>query len=133
MKYFTNECDVCFIVFFFFSVVRLVRSLSSGSGRVEFFNKGTWNEICPYMWDDNAARVFCHQLGFNNGKRKSSGNSTREIPRKIIGCLGNESSLFECAHVISNISISNYMCTRHYAMANCYQGLFYFIVLFIIN
>ena len=115
-----------------FLVVRLVRSSSSGSGRVEFFNNGTWNEICPYMWDDNAARVFCHQLGFNNGERTSSGNSTREIPRKIIGCFGNESSIFECAHVISNVSISNYMCTRHYAMANCYQGLFYFILLYCI-
>ena len=85
------------------------------------------------MWDDNAARVFCRELGFNNGERTSYGNSTREIPRKIIGCFGNESSIFECAHVISNVWINNYTCTRHYAMANCYQGLFYFIVLFIIN
>ena len=110
-----------------------MRSSSSGSGRVEFFDKGTWNEICPYMWDENAARVFCRQLGFNKGKTTSTGNSTGEIPRRIIGCLGSESSIFECAHAFSNFSISNYTCTRHYAMANCYQGLFFFIVLFIIN
>ena len=84
------------------------------------------------MWDENAARVFCRQLGYNNGNRTSSGISILTIPRKIIGCLGNESTILECAHVTSNVSMSNYMCTREYAMVNCYQGLLYY-VLFIIN
>jgi hypothetical protein len=40
---------------------------SSGSGRLEIY-MGKWGSICNYDFDDNAAKVACIQMGYDNGK-----------------------------------------------------------------
>ena len=83
-----------------FLVVRLVGS--STAGRVEVLYRGQWGTVCDDEWDINDARVVCRELGFLDAEASCQGSSvddgTGQIWLDNVGCVGNEASLFDCAH-----------------------------------
>ena len=56
--------------------------------------------VCNYNWDVIDAWVVCRQLGFANVKdfTKYYGGVSGLYSMYNINCIGNESSLAECAH-----------------------------------
>ena len=83
-----------------FSVVRLVGS--STAGRVEVLYRGQWGTVCDDQWDLNDARVVCRELGFQDAEAAFQGSSVADGTGPIwlddVRCVGNEASLFDCAH-----------------------------------
>ena len=122
-----------------FLVVRLVGSLNSG--HVQLLSNGLWTSVCSSnLWDLNAARVVCRQLGFTYAasayRESSSAGKSKHIYDKIIRCFGNESSIFECVH-INNFRQSSTSCGHYgYAATLCFNGMvksFKFIFIDVIN
>ena len=109
-----------------FLVVRLVGS--SNSGHVQLLYNGIWTSVCSSnLWDLNAARVVCRQLGFTHAaspyQEYSSAGKSKHIYDKRIRCFGNESSIFECVH-INNSKQSRPSCGRYgYAVTLCFNGI----------
>ena len=106
-----------------FLVVRLVGS--SNSGHVQLLYNGRWTSVCSSnLWDLNAARVVCRQLGFTYAasayQESSSAGKSKHIYEKLIRCFGNESSILECVH-INNFRQS---CGHYgYAATLCFNGM----------
>jgi len=44
--------------------VRLVGGPGSHEGRLEVYNNDTWGTVCDSEFNDAAATVVCHSLGF---------------------------------------------------------------------
>ena len=45
--------------------IRLRDGFDPSNGRVEYCHHRTWGTVCSEGWDDNDAKVVCHQLGYN--------------------------------------------------------------------
>ncbi|XP_035694101.1 scavenger receptor cysteine-rich type 1 protein M130-like [Branchiostoma floridae] len=72
-------------------------------GRVEVFYDGQWGTICDDSWGIEEANVVCRQLGFPQAKEATTSASSRDAGNGTIwlddvNCLGNETSLSQCAH-----------------------------------
>ncbi|XP_078613732.1 neurotrypsin-like [Branchiostoma floridae x Branchiostoma japonicum] len=72
-------------------------------GRVEVFYDGQWGTICDDSWGIEEANVVCRQLGFPQAKEATTSASSRDAGTGTIwlddvNCLGNETSLSQCAH-----------------------------------
>lgn len=81
--------------------VRLVSGSSPYNGRVEVY-RGGWGTVCDDNWDIEDAKVVCRMLGFGPARRVIDTSGMRQTYSTIyldeVGCLGNETSLFECPH-----------------------------------
>lgn len=82
-------------------LIRLVEADYINGGRVEVFHDGVWGTICDDDWDDREATVVCNMLGYAFGKAfiaSRFGSGSGAIWMDDVGCIGNETSLFQCAH-----------------------------------
>lgn len=86
--------------------VRIVDGTSAGSGRVEVFINSQWSTVCDDLWDIRDADVVCRQLGYPRALAAASGNTfpmgNGSILLGGVGCVGNESSLLDCAAQLTN-------------------------------
>ncbi|KAG8007393.1 Deleted in malignant brain tumors 1 protein [Nibea albiflora] len=82
------------------TLVRLVNSDNSCSGRVEIFLNGQWQTVCDKGWGMNDARVVCQQLGCGRSvsipKKAHFGQGSGPISEYQLQCSGQESSITEC-------------------------------------
>jgi len=81
--------------------VRLVGGPSPEEGRLEVRYKGTWGTVCDDHFDNAAATVVCHMLGFKHtgqfiGSRYGADNGTIWLDN--IRCDGTERHISECSH-----------------------------------
>ncbi|XP_030840612.1 deleted in malignant brain tumors 1 protein-like isoform X2 [Strongylocentrotus purpuratus] len=81
--------------------IRLVSGSSPYNGRVEVY-RGGWGTVCDDNWDIQDAKVVCRMLGFGPARRVIDTSGMRQTYSTIyldeVGCLGNETSLFNCPH-----------------------------------
>nr|XP_054763722.1 deleted in malignant brain tumors 1 protein-like [Lytechinus pictus] len=81
--------------------IRLVGGSSPFNGRVEVY-KGAWGTVCDDNWDIQDAKVVCRMLGFGAARRIIDTSGMRQTYSTIyldeVGCIGNETSLFDCPH-----------------------------------
>jgi len=79
--------------------VRLVGGPSPQEGRLEVLHEGTWGTVCDDFFDDAAASVACHTLGYGRAGR-AIGNryvtSSGEIWLDDVRCKGTERHIAEC-------------------------------------
>ena len=84
---------------------------STGQGRLEIY-MGKWGSICNYDFDNQAAKVACLQMGYDNGKiignqdekdvctnfneRNYCGKDTIQIVH--VKCKGDEAKLEQCSY-----------------------------------
>jgi len=83
------------------STVRLVGGPSPQEGRLEVRYKGIWGTVCDDYFDNAAAKVVCHMLGYKHtgqfiGNRYAAGNGTIWLDE--VDCDGTERHISECSH-----------------------------------
>ncbi|KAK7168555.1 hypothetical protein R3I93_004773 [Phoxinus phoxinus] len=79
------------------AIVRLVGS--STRGRVEVLHNGVWGTVCDDSFDTVDALVVCRMLGFQRATQVFTGiPGTGKIWLDELGCVGNETSIFDCPH-----------------------------------
>ncbi|XP_033096444.1 scavenger receptor cysteine-rich type 1 protein M130-like [Anneissia japonica] len=82
--------------------VRLVGGVSPTEGRVEVFYQGSFGTICDDNWDLRDGDVICAELGLGRAvqvyPQASYGEGVGSIHMDEVGCLGNETTIFNCPH-----------------------------------
>ncbi|XP_041660917.1 scavenger receptor cysteine-rich type 1 protein M130-like [Cheilinus undulatus] len=80
--------------------VRLADGPSRCVGRVEFYDKGHWGNVCGEAWDVNDAMVVCKQLGCGRAHKITTtadyGQGSGQTWIDQIECNGRESTLSQC-------------------------------------
>ncbi|XP_074470969.1 scavenger receptor cysteine-rich type 1 protein M130-like isoform X1 [Sebastes fasciatus] len=80
--------------------VKLTDGHSRCSGRVEFFDKGQWGNVCGESWDVNDANVVCRQMGCGRTHKITTmteyGHGSGQTWIEQIECNGLESTLSQC-------------------------------------
>ncbi|XP_034755884.1 deleted in malignant brain tumors 1 protein-like [Etheostoma cragini] len=80
--------------------VKLSDGPSQCAGRVEFFDKGQWGNVCGESWDVNDANVVCRQLDCGRCHKITTlpqyGHGTGQTWIDQIECNGLESTLSQC-------------------------------------
>ncbi|XP_048244989.1 deleted in malignant brain tumors 1 protein-like isoform X2 [Haliotis rufescens] len=71
------------------------------AGRLEIYHNGTWGTICDDTFDNNAATVVCHQLGYTGSVFTPHGGSYYGPGGGVIwlddfSCTGSEARLTDC-------------------------------------
>ena len=65
-----------------------------------------WGTICDDNWDIQDARVVCHELGYPYAVaaplNAHYGEGTGPIWLSNIQCLGNETDIFSCLHIVND-------------------------------
>ena len=72
---------------------------ANSSGHIGLYQYGVQGRICSMYWDDNDAKVACRQLGYADGLAYGLSNpAVWRGPYLLseIGCVGSESSIFNC-------------------------------------
>ncbi|XP_078362802.1 scavenger receptor cysteine-rich domain superfamily protein-like [Oculina patagonica] len=82
--------------------VRLVNGPSSREGLVQVYLNNTWGYVCDNNWSRQDADVVCKMMGYT-GSYPSHGQVVVEWDNTTtwlnnVRCVGNEGSLFLCAH-----------------------------------
>ncbi|XP_052085416.1 cubilin-like [Mytilus californianus] len=79
--------------------VRLVGS-DVDRGRLEIYHDGQWGTICDNDFGRNEAKVVCLALGLRSyGLPFTAGDGSGPIWLDDLQCIGNEFTLFDCAHL----------------------------------
>ncbi|KAF1388465.1 hypothetical protein PFLUV_G00090490 [Perca fluviatilis] len=80
--------------------VKLSDGPSQCAGRVEFYDKGQWGNVCGESWDVNDANVVCRQLNCGRTHKITTaaeyGHGTGQTWIDQIECNGKESTLSQC-------------------------------------
>ncbi|KAK7880801.1 hypothetical protein WMY93_032564 [Mugilogobius chulae] len=89
--------------------VRLVKTRSCCSGRVEIFYQGRWGSVCYSGWDVNDANVVCRQLGFDRAQYAVYFPAAVGDPIWLssASCRGSERSITDCG------TLGYYSCSRN--------------------
>ncbi|XP_059146432.1 pro-epidermal growth factor-like [Physella acuta] len=71
-------------------------------GQVEVFVNGVWSTLCVNGWDDDAAQVACHMMGYSREGSKAVNKSTAGTGLGVanldgLTCQGDEDHLLDCA------------------------------------
>lgn len=86
--------------------VRIVDGSSASNGRVEVFITSQWSTVCDDLWDIRDADAVCRQLGYPRALAAASGNTfpmgNGSILLTGLQCVGNESSLLNCASQVTS-------------------------------
>jgi len=83
------------------STVSLVRGSSPQEGLLEVHRFDTWGTVCDDYFDDAAARVVCHMLGygyFGHFLSNRYGAGSGPIWLDDVHCYGNETNISDCRH-----------------------------------
>ncbi|CAH1779947.1 unnamed protein product [Owenia fusiformis] len=81
--------------------IRVVHVGGSTWGRLEVYYNNTWGSVCDDEFSEIDAKVACKHLGMSYegaAFNPSPGGGTGDIWLDDIGCVGTETSLFECTH-----------------------------------
>ncbi|XP_060073519.1 deleted in malignant brain tumors 1 protein-like [Ylistrum balloti] len=81
--------------------IRLTNGSSTSQGRLEIFYNNTWGTVCDDSFDNDAAGVVCHMLGFRRDKALALSNAhfgqgTGPILLDDVGCTGTENNILQC-------------------------------------
>ncbi|XP_021368579.1 deleted in malignant brain tumors 1 protein-like [Mizuhopecten yessoensis] len=86
-------------------------------GMVEMFANEKWTTVCSHDFGQNDAVVVCRQLGFTDAQRllpDMFGRFRFSIFATELACIGNETSLSDCAHTTDYCQYSSHasvLCT----------------------
>lgn len=97
------------------------------SGKVEFFAKAKWVDVCGYAWDLRDAAVVCKELDCGDALEVKtdyqSGITSQTLWTPLFDCNGSESTLVQCP----NKEIARLLCPKGYAGVIC-SGKFYIFI-----
>ena len=91
------------------SGIRLVGGSGQHEGRVEVYHNGAWGTVCDDDWNLQDATVVCRQLGYFDATaalgsdRFGAGSARGLISFSELACIGNESSISECPHLLTSV------------------------------
>ncbi|KAK7880797.1 hypothetical protein WMY93_032560 [Mugilogobius chulae] len=95
--------------------VRLVKTRSCCSGRVEIFYQGRWGSVCYSGWDVNDANVVCRQLGFDRAQYAVSFPAVVGIPsgcrlQGVVGlsCPSQNVALWDITPAVATLSLGSF-------------------------
>lgn len=82
------------------NTVRLEGSTVPYAGRLEVCYNGLWGTVCDDFFDQVDADVVCQQLNYSSALAPSTyyGPGSGPVWLDNVACMGNESSILECAH-----------------------------------
>ena len=94
------------------SDIQLVGGSEPYEGRVEVYQNGTWGTVCDDDWNLQDAVVVCHQLGYITATAAHGsarfGAGSGPILFSELACIGNESVITECQHLLTGVHNCNH-------------------------
>ncbi|KAH9508824.1 hypothetical protein Btru_050143 [Bulinus truncatus] len=96
---------------------RIMSTLDMTSGPIEIFINGEWRSVCSLNWDDAAAQVACHMLGFDRYRAvKADYPLEGSLNMSPLSCTGQEDNIVDCHFNSQNWSL-------HYCSSNMKAGV----------